>query len=334
MPDITKDFLDDLFNIPRNGSNIVEDDDDVTSNNNSSDSCVPFDSKAKNVAEDISKAAVVDTATPSKENVETPKEKPSVQTAIKKIAEKKSFDDLFDDLPKEDAPEIVIPKIESKTKTAEVKVEAKPVEVAKPVVCELPEPAKVEVKPDIEPPAKAAVLSGIISTPSTTRLTDGGHLWKLTSPSEKFSYFYEEKQSTLSNYLLRDGEIPFDRYYKELGEANVDTDVPTYDAEEVGRRITDVMKWRDRIKHIQLHTNSQYFVWKIYMDLLPGVLARIEYERGKQEGIIYEHMNDMSGYFGSLEGLHKSCEMVSKHLDATISADCHCNAFSRIREIY
>lgn len=215
-------------------------------------------------------------------NIKAPEEAHKIEDAIKKIAIS-SGDELL--MPIKDVE----------------KVEAKTIPNVTPVVTKIEE----------------NVSHVTVSKPQLTGLSGK---WLLKSPSEKYDNFYEEKRSLLTNDLLKDGEIPFDDYYRELSNANVDVNVSTYDAEEVGRRITEVMQHRDRIKHIQLYVNSQYFVWKQFMELLPGLIARIEYERGKQEGIVYEHLKDMYSYFGSLDGLHKSCEMVSKHLDAAYAS--------------
>jgi len=144
--------------------------------------------------------------------------------------------------------------------------------------------------------------------------------WLLVSPSAKFNNLYEEKKYLLNNELLKGGKIDFEKYYIELENANVDTNVPTYDSEEIGKRIALVQQWRERIKQIQLKTNSQYFIWKEFMELLPSVLARVEYERGKQEGLFFEHFKDMISYWGHLQGLMKSSEIVTKHLDGAYAS--------------
>jgi hypothetical protein len=343
MPEIKKDLLDDLFNIPRNGSNIVDDDESDVSLG-TSDSRVPFSEKAKQIADKISKVA----STPVVAQKETQQvaEKINVETAIKKVAADKSgFDSIFDDVIAPEAPKIEKPIEAPPVASLHLRSAQSPTALEKSVVAK-PEP-KVVAAPEVSLQAKLEVVKmppnieaeKVVKTVSiepektintskedepkvlkTETLFLNGHSWKLTSPADKYDSFYAEKKSLLTVYLLKDGEIPFEKYYTELGDANVDVNVPTYDTEEVGRRITEVMQWRDRIKHIQLHTNAQYFVWKQYMDILPGVMARIEYERGKQEGILYEHMSDMYGYYGSLDGLHKSCEMVSKHLDAAYAS--------------
>jgi hypothetical protein len=74
------------------------------------------------------------------------------------------------------------------------------------------------------------------------------------------------------------------------------------------------------VKFIQLQVNGQYFVWKQMIEILPGVLARIEYERGKNDGLVYEHLNDFIAYFGHLEGLHDSCSIVTKNLDGAYNS--------------
>ena len=54
------------------------------------------------------------------------------------------------------------------------------------------------------------------------------------------------------------------------------------------------------------------------VELMHGVLARTQYERGKQEGIQYEHMRDMEMYFAKLKSLHRISDNIQKNLDSAI----------------
>lgn len=337
MKEITQELIFDIFNISRDGSNIVDDDDDL--NAQSGEAQISFEVKASELnneissvpvghvieatatvvsASDLQRETVAETPKPvekiedTKEQKQMPPNKENVETALKGVTDKKLFGDLFDE--------------DEKTEKA---VETKTDLLTEPQGEVLMD--EVESDNDVSATQDAQVVSEGPDTnaqPQSVTLTEtpaiegksGGHRWKLNSPSPKYGKLYEEKRHLLSKELLKDGEIPYTSYYEELKNANVDTNVPTYDTEEVGRRMTEVQLWRDRIKAVQLHVNSQYWVWKNIMELLPGVLARIEYERGKMEGLIYEHLNDFFSYFGHLEGLHKSCDYVTKHLDGAYNS--------------
>lgn len=322
--EITDDLINDIFNIPRDGSNISDDDDgpDISDEG----SRLPFADKVKEVVKDLSSlppSPKLEVEKPVAEN--KPEPKPDVESAIKAVQKSRFGADLFGEEPK------VEPK-------AEVKVEAS-VPVAPVVeVVQVPDAPEIldddatppwEDKKVVEVEAKSAPKVDTLAEvkvqkpqPTPSLITKVSTRWKLISPELKFNKFYEEKASVLSNYLLKGDEIPFDKYFEELGEASVDIDVPIWDSEEVGRRITLVQKWRDRIKAIQLHVNKQYFVWSRFIDLLSGVLARVDYEKPaeRQKGVTYEHLSDFEGYFGALEGLHNSCQAVNKHLDAAYNS--------------
>ena len=313
-PILSKELLDDIFAIPRDGSNI-NDDDDTSFVSDGLSSSVPFLEKASEIKEEIAKKV----------------------TAVEPLSLNQ---------PKNDANQTVTPVVSLATAIPkiEVKAETKVVEVPKV------EPVKVEPTVLVAPIATAPVVAPIeidydqealqlkaeqlpagyetgIKNAVSIKIEDndyykfsgGNTLWKFKTPASKFENFYVEKKLIVSK-MLQGGEIPFDKYYEELREINIDVGIDFYDTEEVGKRITEVMKWRDRVKGIQLHINSQYFGFKSFDDLLKGVLARIEYLRGKQEGLIYEHMSDYVEYVSSLEGLYKSLEMVSKHLDAAYAS--------------
>ena len=321
---ITPELVFDIFNIKRDGSNIVdEEDEDVVIGN--TDTKVSFEEKAKEVEESIAKVpsgismdvVVAEVATPLTEKpkvVEEKKEKQPMSTksdieeAVKKSVPSKLFGDIFDEDKKEDvkSPEPVESPVKEVVQPVEVEKTEEKVEV-------LP-PPNISVAQDTKAQQPSAPMSEVLKD------VRNGHEWKLISPAPKYEKLYEEKRDLLSKHLLKGGEIPFSKFYEELNGASVDTNVPTWDTDAIGHRISEVQKWRDRVKFIQLRVNSQYFVWKRIIEILPGVLARIEYERGKNDGIVYEHLNDFTVYFGHLEGLYDSCSIVSKNLDGAYNS--------------
>lgn len=317
--EITSDLVLDIFNIKRDGSNIVdEEDDDVVGG--IVDPHAGFSEKAKELNATISTIGngkvVEQKPEPVKEEkkeVPAMAQKTNIEDAVRKAVPNKLFGDIFED---DDKPEGEVKPPEPLTTPVATLSIAPPVEKPKEVMEETTEEAAQQqdsVAPDNEAHQPSAPMSETLSDPN-------GHSWKLTSPAPKYEKLYEEKRELLSKHLLKGGEIPFQKFYEELNNVSVDTNVPTWDTEEIGRRIGEVQKWRDRVKFIQLRVNSQYFVWSQILKILPGVLKLVEYERGKNEGIVYEHLNDFTIYFGHLEGLYESCAIVSKNLDGAYNS--------------
>ena len=324
MMNITPELIEDIFNIPRDGSNIVDEEDDVLGAGEG-EAALTFQEKVAEIAADIvqippgkilvlDKREDVSVVVKTVEKQEELKElkpiaenKVNVETALAGLPNSKIFGDIFaEDTVKTEAV------IEPET------VKLKDDTISKEVV-EEPEIQQIESN-SVGPDTIAQTQSVTISDTLIVDGKKGRHRWKLNPPSPKYKILYAEKVHLLSKELLKDGEIPYSEYYEELKQANVDTNVPTFDTEEVGRRMSEVQRWRDRVKNIQLHVNSQFWVWKQIMELLPGVLARIEYERGKQDGVAYEHLNDFVSYHGHLQGLQRSCEIVSDHLNAAYNS--------------
>lgn len=293
MLTMSKEEINELFNIVKDGSNIRDDDDTTVDTGFES-----FDSKLTSIHEELVKIP------PNEKNM-------SREDLLKEIfgnSEEKVEKPIEKEVPKLDKLDVKIVQKEIVDKVFEEQVEPeKNIEKAKEMLQINEEKVDNTVKEEV-------------SLVSNEKRPVEESKWLLESPSPKFNKLYEEKKYILTQELLKGGEIIFEKYYKELEDANVDINVNTYDVEEIGNRIVAVQSWRERIKQIQLKTNSQFFVWKEFMDLLPSVLARVEYERGKQEGIFFEHFKDMVSYWGHLQGLMKSCEIVSKHLDGAYAS--------------
>lgn len=142
-----------------------------------------------------------------------------------------------------------------------------------------------------------------------------GH-WIVENANPKFEKFYKEKID-LVNKILVDGPVPFDQYRKELKGSSVDISAITFDPGEIHKQMRQVQGCKERVKQIQIHCNSQVFLWERGLQMMHGVLSRIEFDKPlvKYDGIIYEHMRDMELYFAKLRGLISSAEGVMKTLE-------------------
>jgi len=142
--------------------------------------------------------------------------------------------------------------------------------------------------------------------------------WRLESPDPKFDNFYQQKRSMLNRILLG-GPLPFDRLMNELKNSSVDMSYSTFDEERAAKKMYHVQQIRNRVREIQMDCNGQYFLWERTIELMHGLLARTQYEKpaAKQEGLIYEHMEDMEVYFQRLKSLYRSAEAVVKNLDGS-----------------
>lgn len=140
--------------------------------------------------------------------------------------------------------------------------------------------------------------------------------WLLNSPSDKFRSFYQAKAEILKD-LLEDGEILFTVYRKELSEAKVDPYVSSFDSDEITRRMGDAVKWTSRIAYIFVKVSTQLCIGERGLELLRGVLARIEYEKPKErnEGIVFEHMRDLEMYVAKMKSLSNITEFTIKMLE-------------------
>lgn len=140
--------------------------------------------------------------------------------------------------------------------------------------------------------------------------------WDTENDNPKFNNFYEEKKSLLAE-ILPGNILPFKNLMNELRESYVDISHPTFDTETASKKMEHVQKVRDRVCQIGIDCNQQYYLWKRGIELMHGLLARTQYEKpaAKQDGLIYEHLQDMEMYFRKLESLHFSVEAVIRNLD-------------------
>jgi hypothetical protein len=221
-------------------------------------------------------------------------------------------------------PEMPIPQPKN---AAEVNFEAAPVPPSAPVknIPKPPEKKKVlavekadeekDSEDDSEDENDDIDTSSNLDLDEDWAASDG---WRLTSPSPKYKRFYSEKALALGDggrSILPGGAVDFKARFKELADLSCDITVQTNDLDAIHQKMQVVQNLRERCKQIQVHTTQQYYLWERYIDLFHGVLTRIEYARGKQEGLNFEHMVDMEHYFCSLKSLHRGADQVMKTLD-------------------
>jgi hypothetical protein len=165
-----------------------------------------------------------------------------------------------------------------------------------------------------------------------------GVRWFFTHSDPRFSDFYKRKKIDVNDMFV-DGEIPFDRYKKELKDSYVPIGEDIFDMRILQNLMDKIQQTRDRVLHINVHVAIQYFIWKRGIELLRGLLYRFKYEKPaqRQDGVVYEHLRDVELYFSKLEALHRTVEGITTNLDAaynTISRKIAVAMPTRIVERY
>lgn len=141
--------------------------------------------------------------------------------------------------------------------------------------------------------------------------------WMLDSPSAMYNSLYIKKKELLFKHMVG-GQVEYTRWMDELAEAKVDIRGEIFDNQLIIRQMEEVQQNRERVKYIQIRVNNQYYMFKRYIEMMRGFLARIEYIKpvSKQEGLIMEHMRDIELYYTRLEALHDSANKTEKTLGA------------------
>ncbi len=141
--------------------------------------------------------------------------------------------------------------------------------------------------------------------------------WLLDSPSAMYDAFYEKKKE-LINIFMVGGQVEYIKWMNELADAHINIQSEVFDQEIVMRQMEGVQQHRERVKYINIRVNNQYYMFKRYVELMRGFLARVQYIKPiiKQEGLILEHMRDIELYLTRLESLHDSVTKTEKTLAA------------------
>lgn len=142
--------------------------------------------------------------------------------------------------------------------------------------------------------------------------------WLLESPADKYDRFYEHKKSVLPR-LLVNGPIPFNQYGDTLRKANVEIDTRNYSAQDAYEGMTKVQRWSSRVQEIFLHANDQIHVWDAFIEMMQGMLVRIEPNIKPAEArkaLFFEHLRDFQYYYSKLRSTHGNANAVLKNLEA------------------
>lgn len=145
--------------------------------------------------------------------------------------------------------------------------------------------------------------------------------WILESSAPMYNKFYDRKKELVELTEKKlGGQLNFKKLNQELEDAHVNVIDEIFDKDIVRKKMEKVQQHRERMKQISIRCNTQYFLWKrwIEKDMLKGYLARIEYLKPsiKQEGLVLEHMRDLEYYYSQLEALYTNCHKVEKTLEA------------------
>lgn len=145
--------------------------------------------------------------------------------------------------------------------------------------------------------------------------------WFLESPASLYDIFYDKKAELV--YGFSGGEqLDFEQYNQELIDCSINISGEVFDKNLIQQQMGIIQQFKERVKVIYIKCNNQYFLWKRFVEILRGCLARVQYEKPiiKQEGLIHEHMRDIEWYFCKLESLHNNVNHVTKTLDSAY--DC------------
>lgn len=154
-----------------------------------------------------------------------------------------------------------------------------------------------------------------------TIIKGGEIVWSTESPSELYDSFYRIKNEKI-NIFSGGMQLDFDRLYQELYSTSVDTSTEVLDSDILLKKLDVIVRCIDRVAMIQIQVNHQQFVWKRFVELLRGALARVQYLKPvlKQEGLQLEHMGDVEFYSERLNALKESAHDCMKNLEKAFEA--------------
>jgi len=149
-----------------------------------------------------------------------------------------------------------------------------------------------------------------------TIIRGGEIVWNSESPSELYNSFYDIKRNHIETFSGGE-QLDFDSLYSELFGTRVDTATEVLDQHVLIEKMDAIMQCIERVAMIQVQINQQHFVWKRFVELLRGALARVQYLKPvlKQDGLILEHMGDVEFYADRLAAVKDSADKVMKTLE-------------------
>jgi len=298
MPSINEQLLDDIFGIPKDGSNIREEDDESQETSYAevikTGGAEGFEQKSKKLNEVLAKdAPPIEVTYVAKEqgNEAKTKQEPVVQQPIT-IAEpsKNSFEKIL--------KQSVLPG-------KSVSEETKPVAQKQTAHNE-----DTDAGEEVEETKEESV-----TTPSVASKADEDG-WTLVPPSPMFAHFYSEKQNFIKS-LTRGGKpIPVDKLMNELRSCHVSANTELMDLEGMADKFNKIQSFLDRVVQIKIQATGQCSASKRGVELLRGVLAKVTYEKpaARQDGVIHDHMKDIEMYACEVEALEQAAKDVYHNL--------------------
>ena len=311
--------LDDIFNIPRDGSNIQsESQESGYANAAQGNTATPFEQKAAEVNAKLSSIA-----SPIAEEVEYVAEVPKAAEPKAEI-KKESISQAppAKEVPNEPKPTTLEGIIEGalSAKNAQPRateqVADKQASDSQDVGPKSNDEDKPEVRTKLDSAPRPATVHTEVHSENAIGVENEDD-WLLESPTPRYAAFYEEKRKMLPK-LLRGGKLPIEQYGKEMRQASIDTKVDLYDFLRISDKMTEIRKWQTRIMDIRGEVLSQYHSWKRAVELFQGLLARAEYSKPAiaQEGTNYNHMRDMEMYFADLQYLYDFSKEMLANLES------------------
>lgn len=317
MPD--RNIIDDIFNIPTDGSNLSSLDDFSEESQEGSYASVigssdesTFEDKAKHINNKISEIdmhhpeSAVDRVEKNSEdkndsesNINTDA---NADTEDEEIEEKETKSDEFE-------------SILSDAKTSIKSGSSSPpdVKMVSEQSVEFLSAGEESDESDSEISSEEQVMDD--SQDLHQHIRDAG--FNIDAPSSMFKQFYSKKIEVLEDYLSN-GRLPFNQYMNEMRSCSVNINVVLTDMDALSEKMQQIQQYRNRVIEIKSKINPQYYLWKRLVPLMHGQLARVVYEKpaAKQDGVNHEHMGDMEMYFNELEGLFETSKDVLNNLDA------------------
>lgn len=311
--------LDDIFNVPKNGSNLVaseskeDSQEDAYAEATTGKVTSSFEEKAAGITEKLGGTSS-DVEFSDHDN----------DTSV--ISDSETFSDGSESNElSQGSPETILSKaIPIKTNKIQASNEvdfeqadkaddSKPKSIEKTDIDVRPEPkcdTEKQEEIDVEPPA---------ASESSDIPEEGSDGWLLESPVHKFEEFYAVKRSILPT-LLVGGKVNLDHYRKELNDAQVDTsNIDMLAHNDISNRMGKIRMWRDRVLQIREHVTVQYYKFQWATPMLEGSLARCIYEKPiiRQQGLNLIHLRDFEDYLSTLKYLYDYTADRLRNLDGS-----------------
>jgi hypothetical protein len=293
--------LDEIFNIPKDGSNIKEEADesqetsyaDVISVNESE----TFEEKAKKLTNNLSKdAPPVDVIYVDKEEMSNEQEK---------IAEKQK-----ERSTEEDKLEKILTN--SVRSQQSISMEVLPV-VQKSTLDN--QATKLEEDDGDTTPERTDVNQQNTTPIHETHLPNENG-WLLTSPYPMLNNFYAQKAFLITSITKTGKQLPIPKLLEELQKSYVNTSVEMSDLHGMYNKLTDIQNFLDRVVQIKILATAQCSATKRSVELLRGLLAKVCYEKpaARQDGVNYDHLRDIEMYACEIESLEQAAKDIYHNL--------------------